>query len=84
MLSATNPQRFFVGPLKEILAIQKILSSMKKDEKNFITLREADKISGYSAGYLAFLARKGKLKAIKIGKTWVTKREWLNQFLKKK
>jgi hypothetical protein len=57
---------------------------MKKFEEKFITLREADRISGYSAGYLAYLARQGKLKAIKIGKSWLTTREWLNQFLKKK
>lgn len=57
---------------------------MKKSKyKNFISLREATKYCNYSQGYLAFLARKRKLKVIKIGKIWVTKKEWLKEFLAK-
>ena len=52
-------------------------------DKEYISLREASRQTNYSQGYLAFLIRRGKLKANRIGKIWVTKKEWLKECFKK-
>jgi len=54
---------------------------VEEKTKNLISLREAIKYCPYSQGYLAFLIRQGKLKGMKIGKSWVTKKEWLKEYL---
>jgi len=56
---------------------------VEEKTKNLISLREATKHCPYSQGYLAFLIRQGKLKAMKIGKSWVIKKEWLKEYLDK-
>src|SRR4030042_1022426 len=58
---------------------------MPKIEKseNYISLLEATKICKYSQEYLSLRARQGKLNALKIGRNWVTKKEWLEQYLVK-
>src|SRR3989338_2148850 len=43
----------------------------------YISLLEAAKISSYSQEYLSLRARQGKLRAEKIGRNWVTTKEWL-------
>jgi hypothetical protein len=54
------------------------------DEKEeFISLQEATKLCDYSQEYLSLRARQGKLKAVKIGRNWVTKKEWLQEYLAK-
>ncbi|MFC1630110.1 hypothetical protein ACFL06_01080 [Patescibacteria group bacterium] len=53
---------------------------MPKD-KEYISLDEATKYCSYSQEYLSLRARKGKLKAIKFGRNWVTTKEWLNEYL---
>ena len=52
-------------------------------EKEYISLKEAEEYSPYSADYLKLRARQGKLRAIKIGKIWVTKREWVEEYVRK-
>ena len=57
---------------------------MKYNSKNttdFITLKQAEKYCSYSADYLKLRARKGKLQAIKMGRTWVTKKEWIEKYI---
>lgn len=44
----------------------------KGDKERLISLPEAAEMYGFSAGYLSNLARKGRLKAQKVGGTWVT------------
>jgi len=56
---------------------------MADDLYNFISLTEAVKFCNYSQEYLSLRARQGKLKAIKFGRNWVTKKEWLEEYLKK-
>lgn len=51
----------------------------KKD--NYISLQEAIKYCSHSQEYLSLRARQGKLKAVKIGRNWVTKKEWLEEYL---
>jgi len=55
---------------------------MEQSGKNYISLKEAEKITGYSANYLGLRARQGKLKAIKIGRDWFTKKEWLEEYIR--
>jgi len=47
----------------------------------YISLQEATQYCGYTQEYLSLRARQGKLKAIKFGRNWVTKREWLKEYL---
>ena len=59
-----------------------------KDSNNslnneYISLAEATKHCEYSQEYLSLRARQGKLKAKKIGRNWVTKEEWLKQYIAK-
>jgi len=65
---------------------KKLLKIHKKStasEEKYIPLSEAAKYTPYSAEYLSLRARQGKLRAIKIGKIWVTKREWIEEYLRK-
>jgi hypothetical protein len=48
---------------------------------NYISLKEAVEYCNYSQEYLSLRARQGKLKAMKIGRNWVTKKEWLENYL---
>lgn len=56
-----------------------------KSQKNidFISLQQASSFCDYSQEYLGLRARQGKLKAVKMGRNWVTKKEWLDEYIKK-
>ena len=54
-----------------------------EDNLRYISLKQASKFSDYSQDYLSLRARHGKLKAIKIGRNWVTTKEWLNEYVNK-
>lgn len=54
---------------------------MNYESENFISLQEAAKYCDYSQEYLSLRARQGKLKSIKLGRNWVTKMEWLKDYL---
>jgi len=56
---------------------------MLEEESVFISLKEATQFCNYSQEYLSLRARQGKLKAIKFGKNWVIKKEWLEEYLQK-
>ncbi|MDD2732003.1 MAG: hypothetical protein PHI53_02290 [Candidatus Pacebacteria bacterium] len=49
--------------------------------KNYISLKEASELCSYSQEYLSLRARQGKLKSVKIGRNWVTKKEWLESYI---
>ena len=49
--------------------------------KEFISLQEATKYCSYSQPYLRLRARQGKLKAVKFGKSWFIRKEWLAHYL---
>lgn len=53
-----------------------------KFAEKHITLSEAAKLSGHSQEYLSFLARKGRLGAIKFGRNWVITKKELDRYLK--
>jgi len=54
----------------------------QKNPLEYIPLCEASRQSGYTPEYLNSLARKGKLKAEKIGRNWYTTLDWLDDFVK--
>jgi len=55
----------------------------KIDPIEYISLKDASKLCSYSQDYLSLRARQGKLKAVKIGRNWMTTKEWLNQYINK-
>ncbi|MFC1663742.1 right-handed parallel beta-helix repeat-containing protein [Patescibacteria group bacterium] len=54
----------------------------KENPTNFISLQEAIEYCDYSQEYLSLRARQGKLKAVKFGRNWMTKKEWIDEYLK--
>lgn len=48
------------------------MSNESKDKSRLISLAEAAETYGFSQDYLGNLARKGRLKAQKVGSMWVT------------
>jgi len=53
------------------------------EKKGYISLRKASQYCEYSQDYLSLRARQGKLKAVKFDKIWVTKKEWLEEYLRR-
>ena len=53
------------------------------EEEKYISLQEATKFCNYTQEYLSLRVRQGKLKAVKFGRNWVTKKEWLEEYLNK-
>ncbi|NOQ67948.1 hypothetical protein GQ568_00735, partial [Patescibacteria group bacterium] len=56
---------------------------MNNLEENYISLNEAAKLTNYSQDYISLLCRQKKLKGTKIGRNWVTTREWLESYINK-
>lgn len=54
---------------------------MDPDSENYISLRQATKLCDHSQDYLNLLVRKGRLRAVKMGRNWVTTKEWLQNYL---
>jgi len=54
-----------------------------KKSKDYISLQEATKCCQHSQEYLSLRARQKKLKSVKLGRNWFTKKEWLEDYLKK-
>ena len=56
---------------------------IKNKKLIYISLADAAKHCDYSQDYLSLRARQGKLKAVKMGRNWVTRQEWLNEYIAK-
>jgi hypothetical protein len=54
---------------------------MKKEENQYISLAEAAKMTNYSQDYISLLCRQGKLRAEKLGRNWVTTKEWVYSYV---
>ncbi len=56
--------------------------SLNTNNKNleYIPLSEAGKILNTSRDYMNVLVRRGKLRAVKLGRNWVTTMEWIEQY----
>ena len=50
---------------------------------NLISISQAAKLTPYSAEYLGLLARKGKIKAIKISRDWLTTHDAIKEYVQK-
>jgi hypothetical protein len=48
---------------------------------SLIPMSQAAKLTPYSADYLSLLARKGRLRAVKISRDWLTTQEEILQYL---
>jgi len=48
----------------------------------YISLQDSSRFCNHSQEYLSLRARQGKLRAIKLGRNWATKREWLEEYLR--
>jgi hypothetical protein len=46
-----------------------------EDKYGYISLQEAAKLCDYGMEYLSYLARTGKLQAVKLRRNWMTTRE---------
>jgi excisionase family DNA binding protein len=51
------------------------------DPNAYITIKEASRISGLDVSGLRAYARRGRLKAVKVGRDWLTTRRWLQEYL---
>lgn len=78
LISHTNFWR--IGYRKLFVFQMKDKSQKKVD---FISLQQASSFCDYSQEYLGLRARQGKLRAVKMGRNWVTKKEWLDEYIKK-
>lgn len=75
---------FFVGRSLE-RTIYLYLEAIPQIKSNFITLKEASKLSTYSVDYLNVMARRGVIPAFKIRRNWlVSKKAFLNYLKSKK
>lgn len=54
------------------------------EEQQFVPLNEAAKALGTSRDYLNVLIHRGRLRAKKIGRNWVTSRQWIDEYLASK
>lgn len=55
---------------------------MVEEKPQYISLQEATKYCDYSQEYLSLRIRQGKLRGKKFARNWVTKKEWLEEYLK--
>jgi hypothetical protein len=53
-------------------------------KKKLLSMSQASKVCPYEQGYLSLLARRGEMKAEKVGRNWYTTIEWLNEYLLEK
>jgi len=60
--------------------VDEYIDSME-NKGDYLSLSEAAKKSPYSQEYLSLRARQGKLKAIKQGKKWLIKQEWVDEYI---
>ena len=56
---------------------------MSNTNINYISLGEAAKLTNYSQEYISLLCRQKKLKGTKIGRNWVTTKEWIENYVNK-
>jgi len=55
----------------------------EEKSNNYISLQEATEYCSYTQEYLSLRARQGKLKAVKIGRNWITKKEWVKEYIER-
>ncbi|MDD5750127.1 MAG: hypothetical protein PHU56_00545 [Candidatus Pacebacteria bacterium] len=58
----------------------RVSDTFQEEKPVYLSLAEAEIYSGYSQEYLGLRARQGKLRAVKIGRNWLTKKEWVDDY----
>ena len=58
-----------------------VIEQKNYQESNLVNLSSLSSETPYSAEYLSLLCRKGKLKAVKKGKTWYSTVEWMGEYM---
>lgn len=58
------------------------LLTPSEDKERLISLPEAAEIYGFHPEYLGNLARKGRLRAQKVGGRWITTPKWVEEFIR--
>ena len=54
-----------------------------EEQTEFVSLQEAANYCKiYSQEYLSLRARQGKMRAIKLGRNWVTTKQWVDEYLR--
>ena len=56
---------------------------MDKQDTKLIPLAQAAKLTNYSQEYISLLCRRGKMKGKKIGRNWLTTKEWVDDYINK-
>lgn len=64
-----------------VIGIRDNILMDKEIDKIYISLQQASEYCSYSQEYLSLRARQKKLKAKKIGRNWVTTKEWLDEYI---
>ncbi|MFZ5559417.1 MAG: hypothetical protein ACOZAL_01325, partial [Patescibacteria group bacterium] len=57
------------------------LNTSNNASEKYISLGEAAKVYGCTPRHLSLMARQGKLKAVRIGRSWFTTFKWLREYL---
>lgn len=55
---------------------------MNEDQNQYLSLKTAAGLYGYTRDHLGLMIRQGKLKGIKLGSYYVTTNEWVKDYLK--
>ena len=61
--------------------IEDMLSNTDKTSE-YISLAQAAKETGISKDYFRICIQKNYLRGIKFGRNWVTKKEWVDEYIK--
>jgi Fic family protein len=77
----------FIGKSIErslVICLNSIIPFRKKRKLNqsYVSLKEATKYCSYSQEYLSFIARTGKLSAVKFGRNWMTTKEAVREYVR--
>ena len=63
-----------------ISALKVSREEFKNENSQYLSLFNAARLAGVSAGYLNVAVRRGKLRAVKLGRNWFTTNEWLSEY----
>ena len=57
-------------------------ASLEKRTVDLISVTEAARISGFTAGYVRRLVSTGQIEGVKLGRNWLTTEEAIREYLK--
>lgn len=78
-MSEISDSQYFLKPVEFF----KLNIIMNGQSIKYISLSEAAKLTSYSQEYVSLLCRQKKMKGTKIGRNWVTTKEWVERYINK-